>query len=538
MLEGMSTQLSRTMGQSRSHAPLPSGLGEGDLGLLMAQAQQAFSHLPKEILELGEIFTEAGEEISLVGGPVRDAFLGLTPHDFDCTTSARPEKTEKLLAQWGNSTWDIGREFGTIGGRRGKLVVEVTTYRTDSYEVGSRKPEVEYGDTLEGDLTRRDFTVNAMAMRLPQMALIDPHDGLGDLASGRLRTPVSALQSFDDDPLRIMRAARFSAQLGIDVDEDVMDAMESMAGRLEIVSAERIRAELERLIISPWPRRGLELMVHTGVADIVLPELSALVSTVDEHHRHKDVYQHTLTVLDQAIDLETDADGPVPGPDFILRFAALMHDVGKPATRRFESNGTVSFHHHELVGAKLTRKRMKALRFDKATIDAVSELVALHLRFHGYGEAKWTDSAVRRYVADAGDLLERLHRLTRADCTTRNKRKAAYLSAAYDDLEERIAALRAQEELDAIRPDLDGDQIMEILGLRPSKAVKMARDYLLDLRMEQGPLGEEAAREALLAWWASDEVREIAAEYQAQQERWEAKAAEKKAHKRRAASEN
>ena len=242
--------------------------------------------------------------------------------------------------------------------------------------------------------------------------------------------------------------------------------------------------------------------------------------------------------MDQAIDLETDADGPVPGPDFILRFAALMHDVGKPATRRFESNGTVSFHHHELVGAKLTRKRMKALRFDKATIDAVSELVALHLRFHGYGEAKWTDSAVRRYVADAGELLERLHRLTRADCTTRNKRKAAYLSAAYDDLEERIAALRAQEELDAIRPDLDGDQIMEILGLRPSKAVKMARDYLLDLRMEQGPLGEEAAREALLAWWASDEVREIAAEYQAQQERWEAKAAEKKARKRHSASEN
>ena len=538
MLEGMSTQLSRTMGQARSHAPRPSGLGEGDLGLLMAQAKEAFSRIPKEILELGEIFTQAGEEISLVGGPVRDAFLGLTPHDFDCTTSARPEKTEALLAQWGHSTWDIGREFGTIGGRRGNFVVEVTTYRTDSYEVGSRKPEVEYGDTLEGDLTRRDFTVNAMAMRLPQLALVDPHDGLSDLAVGRLRTPVSALQSFDDDPLRIMRAARFSAQLGIDVDEDVMDAMESMAGRLEIVSAERIRAELERLIISPWPRRGLELMVHTGVADIVLPELSALVSTVDEHNRHKDVYQHTLTVLDQAIDLETDADGPVPEPDFILRFAALMHDVGKPATRRFESNGTVSFHHHELVGAKMTRKRMKALRFDKATTDAVSDLVALHLRFHGYGDAKWSDSAVRRYVADAGALLERLPRLTRADCTTRNKRKAAFLSAAYDDLEERIAALRAQEELDAIRPDLNGDQIMEILGIRPSKAVKMARDYLLDLRMENGPMGEEAAREALLAWWASDEVREVAEEYQAQQARWEEMVAQKRARKRRAASEN
>ena len=538
MLEGMSTQLSRTMGQARSHAPRPSGLGEGDLGLLMAQAKEAFSRIPKEILELGEIFTQAGEEISLVGGPVRDAFLGLTPHDFDCTTSARPEKTEELLAQWGNSTWDIGREFGTIGGRRGNFVVEVTTYRTDSYEVGSRKPEVEYGDTLEGDLTRRDFTVNAMAMRLPQLALVDPHDGLSDLAVGRLRTPVSALQSFDDDPLRIMRAARFSAQLGIDVDEDVMDAMESMAGRLEIVSAERIRAELERLIISPWPRRGLELMVHTGVADIVLPELSALVSTVDEHNRHKDVYQHTLTVLDQAIDLETDADGPVPEPDFILRFAARMHDVGKPATRCFESHGTVYFHHHELVGAKMTRKRMKALRFDKATTDAVSDLVALHLRFHGYGDAKWSDSAVRRYVADAGELLERLHRLTRADCTTRNKRKAAFLSAAYDDLEERIAALRAQEELDAIRPDLDGDQIMEILGIRPSKAVKMARDYLLDLRMENGPMGEEAAREALLAWWASDEVREVAEEYQAQQARWEEMSAQKRARKRRAASEN
>ena len=521
-----------TQSTSPNNGPVTAqNAGTTDIPTLMANATRTFAALPPAIMELGTIFHEAGEEIALVGGPVRDAFLGVTPHDFDMTTSARPERTEELLAQWGNATWDIGKEFGTIGGRRGDLIVEVTTYRTDEYEIGSRKPEVTFGDTLEGDLTRRDFTVNAMAMRLPQMALVDPCGGLADLADGHLRTPVSAEQSFDDDPLRIMRAARFSAQLGLDVDLDVMNAMETMASRLEIVSAERIRAELERLIISPYPRRGIELMVHTGVADIVLPEVAALVSTVDEHKRHKDVYEHTLTVVEQAMDLETGPDGPVPAPDFILRFAALMHDVGKPATRRFEKNGTVSFHHHEIVGAKMTRKRMKALHFDKATTEAVTTLVALHLRFHGYGEAAWSDSAVRRYVADAGDLLERLHRLTRADCTTRNRRKANYLSAAYDDLEARIAALREQEELDAIRPDLDGDQIMEILGLRPSRAVKIARDYLLELRMERGPLGEEAARQALLDWWASDDVRALAEEYQAQQAHWEAKVAEKKARK-------
>ncbi|WP_253954044.1 CCA tRNA nucleotidyltransferase [Schaalia sp. 19OD2882] len=502
----------------------------------MANAMRAFAALPPQILELGRVFEAAGEEIALVGGPVRDAFLGVTPRDFDLATSARPERTEELLARWGNATWDIGKEFGTIGARRGDLVVEVTTYRTDSYEVGSRKPEVVFGDTLEGDLTRRDFTVNAMAMRLPGMALVDPHNGLEDLAAARLRTPVTAEQSFDDDPLRIMRAARFAAQLAIDVDEDVMDAMGAMAHRLEIVSAERVRAELERLVTSPHPRRGLELMVHSGVADVVLPELSALQDTKDEHKRHKDVYEHTLTVLDQAIDLETGPDGPVPGPDFVLRFAALMHDVGKPATRRFEGGG-VTFHHHEVVGAKMTRARMKALRFDKATTEAVSHLVFLHLRFHGYGDAKWTDSAVRRYVTDAGDQLERLHRLTRADCTTRNRRKAEFLRAAYDDLEQRIAQLRAQEELDAIRPDLDGDRVMEILGLRPSRAVKMALDHLLALRMERGPLGEEAAVEELLRWWSSDEVRELAEEYQAQQAAWEAQVAAKRARKRKGSAD-
>ncbi|MDD7554462.1 CCA tRNA nucleotidyltransferase [Schaalia hyovaginalis] len=501
-----------------------------DIPALLANAKRAFAGLPDDILELGRVFEAAGEEIALVGGPVRDAFLGVAPHDFDLTTSAPPERTEELLALWGQAVWDVGKEFGTIGGRRGATSVEVTTYRSDTYEVGSRKPEVSFGDSLEGDLTRRDFTVNAMAMRLPSMALVDPHHGLEDLAQSRLRTPVTAEQSFDDDPLRIMRAARFAAQLGIDVDLDVMEAMEAMAPRLKIVSAERIRAELERLIVSPFPRRGLELMVHTGVAAIVLPEVAELVSTVDEHKRHKDVYEHTLTVLEQAMDLETGPDGAVPAPDFVLRFAALMHDVGKPATRRFEG-GSVSFHHHEIVGAKLTRKRMRALKFDKATTEAVAGLVALHLRFHGYGEAAWTDSAVRRYVADAGDLLERLHRLTRADCTTRNRRKALMLSAAYDDLESRIVALREQEELDAIRPDLDGDQIMEILGLRPSRAVKMARDHLLELRMEHGPLGEEGAKEALLTWWSSPEVRDIAAEYEAEQARYEEMVAAKRARK-------
>lgn len=440
----------------------------------------------------------------MVGGPVRDAFLGAAIHDFDFTTSARPDTTLKLLDEWGDSVWDVGKEFGTIGAARDGLVVEVTTYRTEEYVPSSRKPEVEYGDSLEGDLTRRDFTVNAMAVRLPELELVDPCGGLADLERGILRTPVTATQSFDDDPLRIMRAARFTAQLGFDVDDDVSAAMSAQAERLEIVSVERIQAELERLIISPNPRRGIELMVDTGVADVVLPEVSGLRKTVDEHGRHKNVYEHTLTVLDRAIALETDDDGPVPASDFTLRFAALMHDVGKPATRRFEPDGSVSFHAHDIVGAKLTRSRMRHLRFDKATTRDVSRLVELHLRFHGYGEQKWTDSAVRRYVTDAGPLLERLNRLTRADCTTRNKRKAAWLSAGMDDLEARIASLKEQEELDAIRPDLDGAQIMELLDLKPGPDVGRARKFLLDLRMEEGPLGEEEATRRLLAWWKNN----------------------------------
>ncbi len=464
-------------------------------------ALHVLTNLSLDVVDLGRRFADAGHELALVGGPVRDAFLGATSHDLDFATSAHPDETERILAGWADAHWDVGRDFGTIGATKGDDVVEVTTYRSESYDMGSRKPQVEYGTTLEGDLTRRDFTVNAMALRLPDLAFVDPTGGMDDLAGQLLRTPVTAEQSFDDDPLRIMRAARFTAQLGFDVAPDVMDAMTGMASRLAIVSAERVRAELERLVTSLWPRRGIELMVHTGVADVVLPELSRLQETVDEHRRHKDVYEHTLTVLDQAISLETGPDGPVPGPDFVLRFAALMHDVGKPATRRFEPGGTVSFHHHELVGARMTKARMRALRFDNQTTRDVAKLVELHLRFHGYGEAKWTDSAVRRYVTDAGPLLERLHRLTRADCTTRNQRKAMRLAAAYDDLEARIAELREQEELKAIRPDLDGARIMEILGITPGPVVGEAYRFLLDLRMEEGPIGEEAARERLLAWW-------------------------------------
>lgn len=449
---------------------------------------------------MGQLFSDAGHEIALVGGPVRDACLGVESHDLDFTTSARPDQTEALLTEWADTTWSIGKEFGTIGAVKHGVTVEVTTYRSDEYDHTSRKPVVAFGDTLEGDLTRRDFTVNAMAVRIPTLDLVDPCGGLDDLVNGILRTPIDPVISFSDDPLRIMRAARFTAQLGFDIDPATMSAMSDLVDRLDIVSVERVTSELTRLITSPYPRRGIEIMEYTGIAERVLPEIAALKSTVDEHGRHKDVYEHTLTVVDQAIGLETDADGPVPGPDFVLRFAALMHDVGKPATRAFEPNGKVTFHQHDLVGARMTRKRMAALRFDKQTTKDVARLVELHQRFHGYGDAPWSDSAVRRYVADAGHLLERLHRLTRADVTTRNKRKAHFLAAAYDDLESRIENLKKQEELDAIRPDLDGEQIMTILDLKPGRDVGRARAFLLDLRMNEGPLGEVEAEKRLRAW--------------------------------------
>jgi poly(A) polymerase len=448
--------------------------------------------------ELGRRFTAAGHEVALVGGPVRDAMLGRRHNDLDLTTSARPDEIERLLAGWADTTWDIGRAFGTIGSRKGDFQVEITTYRSDAYDASSRKPTVDFGDTLEGDLGRRDFTVNSMAVRLPSREFVDPFGGVIDLAQGLLRTPGRPEDSFSDDPLRMMRAARFAAQLGFTVEPDVVAAMHDMAARIEIISAERVRDELVKLVLAPYPRLGLTLLVQTGLATLVLPELPALALARDEHHRHKDVYEHTLTVLEQSIDLED----RLGGPDLVSRFAALMHDVGKPRTRRFLDDGSVTFHHHDVVGAKLARKRMQALRFPGDVTDAVSKLVELHLRFHGYGGGQWTDSAVRRYVRDAGDQLERLHVLTRADCTTRNRKKAERLRRSYDDLEARIARLSEEEELASIRPDLDGRQIMEILGIEPGPSVGAAYRFLLELRLDEGPQSYDDAKAALLAWWA------------------------------------
>jgi poly(A) polymerase len=470
----------------------------------MSEVQQTalreLTRIAPVIDELGARFSAAGEKIALVGGPVRDALLGRLQNDLDFTTSARPEVTERLVKGWADATWDMGRAFGTIGCRRGPWQVEITTFRSEKYDRDSRKPQVVYGDTLQGDLGRRDFTVNAMAVSLPGRDFQDPYGGLVDLAHQVLRTPGRPEDSFSDDPLRMMRAARFSAQLGFTVAPEVVAAMTDMADRIEIVSAERVRDELVKLVCAPYPRRGLTLLVETGLADHVLPELPALALERDEHHRHKDVYEHTLTVLEQSMDLEHRLG---EGPDFVSRFAALMHDVGKPRTRKFLGDGTVTFHHHDVVGAKLTRKRMKALRFSNDEIDAVSRLVELHLRFHGYGTGEWTDSAVRRYVRDAGDQLERLHILTRADSTTRNRRKAERLRRAYDDLEERVARLAEQEELDALRPDLDGNQIMRILGIGPGPEVGRAYKHLMELRMDRGPMSEEEATEELRAWWAA-----------------------------------
>ncbi len=456
--------------------------------------------------ELGRRFTDAGEQIALVGGPVRDAMLGRSHHDLDFTTSAHPEVTERLLRGWAHAVWDIGREFGTIGARyragADDWQVEITTYRSEKYDTSSRKPTVDFGDSLVGDLGRRDFTVNSMAISLPGREFEDPFGGIVDLAHQVIRTPHTPEQSFSDDPLRMMRAARFSAQLGFEVAPEVVAAMTEMAGRIEIISAERVRDELVKLVMAPFPRRGLLLLVETGLAAHVLPELPALQLERDEHHRHKDVYDHTLTVLEQSMEQE----GRLGGPDFVSRFAALMHDVGKPRTRRFVDKGKVTFYNHDVVGAKLTRKRMQALRFSKDEIEQVSKLVELHLRFHGYGDGEWTDSAVRRYVRDAGDQLERLHILTRADCTTRSQRRADRLRRTYDELEERIARLSEQEELAQIRPDLDGNQIMELLGIGPSPLVGQAYKHLLELRLDNGPMTPAAAEQALREWAAARDL--------------------------------
>jgi poly(A) polymerase len=455
------------------------------------------------VAELGELFTRAGHELALVGGPVRDVFLGGRPKDLDLTTDAVPERILSITRDWADKTWKVGIEFGTIGLRKRDEIFEITTYRSEAYDRTSRKPAVRYGTSLVRDLERRDFTINAMAARLPSFELVDPFGGLAALKERVIRTPGRPEDSFSDDPLRILRAARFAARLRFTVAGEVLIAMGEMAGRLSIVSTERITDELSKLMLTESPETGLDLLADTGVAAEVLPELPALRMEVDEHHRHKDVYWHSLTVLRQAIDLEPRYG---LGPDLVLRLAAILHDIGKPRTRTLLPGGKVAFHHHEVVGAKMARKRLTELRFPKDVVADVSRLVELHLRFHGYGDGEWTDSAVRRYVRDAGPLLTRLHALTRADCTTRNVKKAARLALTYDALEARIEVLREQEELDKIRPELDGEQIMRILGLKPGPLVGKAWNYLLELRLSEGVLGTERATAELLAWAAREGI--------------------------------
>ena len=450
--------------------------------------------------KLGKLFQTAGYELALVGGPVRDAFLGRTTTDLDFTTSANPDQILQVLMGHVDAQWDVGREFGTIGARIGEDTVEITTYRADSYDSESRKPVVAFGNNLEDDLFRRDFTVNSMALRLPEGIFVDPFNGLSDLIDGVIKTPGKPEDSFSDDPLRIMRAARFASQLGFMVHEDTFRAMKAMADRIEIVSSERIQVEISKLILGANPREGLELLVDSGIAELVFPELPSLKLEVDEHHHHKDVYEHTLTVLEQAITYEKQYGLE---QDLVLRLAALMHDIGKPLTRKLETGGGVTFHHHDVVGAKLAIKRLKALKYDNDTIKAVARLIELHLRFFGYSDQAWGDSAIRRYVRDADDQLARLHVLTRADVTTRNQRKADRLSHAYDDLEQRIEQLSEEEQLNSIRPDLTGEQIMEILGLKPGPDVGKAYKFLLELRLDEGPSSYEDAKIRLLAWWQS-----------------------------------
>lgn len=446
---------------------------------------------------LARLFASSGHQLALVGGPVRDVFLGRRSPDIDLATDASPDEVMKITADWADAMWTVGIEFGTVGLRKGDTTIEITTFRSEKYQEDSRKPDVRYEKTLEGDLGRRDFTVNAMAALLPGGDLADPFGGLRDLRDKVLRTPGRPEDSFTDDPLRILRAARFAAQLGFEPTDDVRRAMRELAGRLSIVSAERITGELTKLMLAPAPVRGIELLVDTGVADQILPEVPKLRLEMDEHYRHKDVYRHSLTVLDQAIGLEERYG--LTG-DLVLRLAALLHDIGKPKTRSQLPGGRVAFHHHEVVGAVMARSRLKQLRFPTAVVDDVSSLVGLHLRFHGYGSGEWTDSAVRRYVRDAGPLLTRLHALTRADCTTRDKAKAARLARAYDSLEERIAELSKQEELASLRPDLNGHEVMSILGVGPGRVVGQALTHLTDLRIEKGPLGKQAATQELLRW--------------------------------------
>jgi poly(A) polymerase len=453
--------------------------------------------------ELGEKFSKNGFEISLVGGPVRDAVLGKLVKDLDLTTNAKPDEIQKCLKGWADSIWDVGIKFGTVGAKVKDYVFEITTYRTEQYEDTSRKPSVEFGKTLEEDLARRDFTINAMALRLPNFELVDIYNGLTDLNNKILRTPLDAQISFSEDPLRMLRAARFMSKLDLKPQADLVEAMKTLADRLKIVSMERINDEFNKLLLTDKPRPGIELLVETGVAEHFLPELPALKLEIDEHHHHKDVYQHSLTVLDQVIDLETKHQPQIEA-DLVLRIAALLHDIGKPKTRKFEGEGRVSFHHHEVVGARLAKKRLEKLRYSNEIIEQVCLLIELHLRFHGYGDGKWTDSAVRRYVRDAEEQLIRLHKLTRADCTTRNDAKAEKLRNAYNDLEQRIIELSKQEELKSMRPELDGAEIMKVLNIKPGPEVGKAYQFLLDLRLDKGIMGIEKATEELKTWWAKN----------------------------------
>jgi poly(A) polymerase len=464
---------------------------------LLAAAAVALNQHGHVLREIGARFGLAGRELFLVGGSVRDAVLGRLTTDLDFTTNARPEEIQHIVRPWADAMWDTGIEYGTVGVGRAGHRLEITTFRADSYDQVSRNPEVRFGDRLEDDLVRRDFTVNAMAVRITSEGpgeFLDPLDGLSAVRRRLLDTPAGPSVSFGDDPLRMLRAARFVSQLEFGVADRVREAIGAMAPQLARITVERVAVELDKMLLGADPVSGIELMVQTGMGDVVLPEVGGMRMAIDEHHQHKDVYQHSLTVLRQAIELEE-------RPDLVLRWAALLHDIGKPATRRHEPDGGVSFHHHEVVGAKMVRKRMRALKYSKQMIDDVSQLVYLHLRFHGYGEGRWTDSAVRRYVADAGPLLPRLHKLVRADCTTRNKRRAAKLQANYDSLEQRIAELAAKEDLARVRPDLDGNAIMEILGIPAGPQVGEAWNYLKELRLDRGPLSREEATAELLAWW-------------------------------------
>jgi poly(A) polymerase len=461
-----------------------------------------FEPLVEATSSLASRFAEAGRRLYLVGGSVRDALLDAAedpagPSDLDLTTDALPEEIEVLIRGWADAVWTQGKRFGTIGATHEDRTYEITTHRAEHYHPDSRKPDVSFGDDVVVDLSRRDFTINAMALELPSMELIDPYDGLADLVGHRLRTPLDPTISFDDDPLRMLRAARFAARFELEPDPALLEAVRAMADRLSIVSAERIRDELDRLVMLPVPSTGLWFVVRTGLADHFFPELPGLEVEQDPIHQHKDVLAHTLAVVDKT------------SPDRLLRLAALFHDVGKPRTRAV-TDGGVSFHHHEVVGARMTRTRMKALKYSNDDIDTVVALVELHLRFHTY-RLGWTDKAVRRYVRDAGVHLDRLNELTRCDCTTRNAKKAKALARRMDELEERIVELRAQEELDAMRPDLDGAQVMDQLDLAPGREVGEALSFLLELRMDEGPLGEEEARRRLDAWWAARQGGESAA---------------------------